>query len=249
MLDESLPTKPAVDAPVLIPKGKGARKARRAPAPRRLRGKLRLKPKVLARAQKRPPAGEGAVPMGPAEPGSDQTGRKPIARAPEGYVRFRVRVEDGEMTVVDSHLVESTLVQQSAVHGNFVYEITEGEKRLHLDSIPDLGVFRSFANPDGPPEQRRHHIYELSTYEFDVRVPVKELASAALPRVAIALYRVKDARPPMTAGVMPLSAQYQRELREVARLEGIPIQVLPEVLRKARVARGRKRTTKTKRKK
>lgn len=247
MSDESLPVKPAADAPVSIPKGEGASKGKGAPPPQRIRGKLRLKLKAAESAKARPPVGKGPPQMGLAEPGSDQTRLKPSARAPERYVRFRVRVNNGEMTIVDSQLVESTLVQQPAVHGNFVYEITEGEKRLHLDSIPDLGVTRSFTNPEGPPEQQRHHIYELSTYEFDVRVPFKDLARAALPRVAIALYRVKDARPPMTVGVMPLSVQYQRELREVARLEGIPAKVLPDVLRKPRTAPARRRARKTKR--
>src|SRR5262245_6587390 len=43
----------------------------------------------------------------------DQVARKPrrsAGDAPGGYVRFRVRVEDGEMSIVDSHHVDGTLV-------------------------------------------------------------------------------------------------------------------------------------------
>jgi hypothetical protein len=153
----------------------------------------------------------------------------------EGYVRLRVRVEeDGGTSIIDSHFVNSALLQPSTIHGNFAYEVTEGQKRLHLDSIPDLGVFRSFVNPDGPLEERQHHMYELKTYEFDVRVPARELAAAALPKVAITLYRVKEARPILPAGIQPLHVQYQRELREVARLEGVPARILPEAVQKLR---------------
>jgi hypothetical protein len=226
MSERPLPEKPAVDAPASPTKSKGASKGKRAPRPQRIRGKLRLKTKAakLTRSQIAAP-----------ERQADQSGFKRIAPSGEGYVRLRIRVgEDGGASIVDSHFVESTLVQPPAIYGNFVYEVTEGEKRLHLDSIPDLGVFRSFVNPDGPVEERQHHIYELKTYDFDVRVPARELAAAALPKVAITLYRVKEARPAMPAGIQPLHVQYQRELREVAKLDGIPARILPEALRKLR---------------
>jgi hypothetical protein len=244
MSDESLPLKPATDAPVLPAKGKGPRKGKGAPPPRRIRGKLRLKTKAAKTATTRAHAAKGA--MGPAEPETDQAGKR-RGPAPEGYVRFRLHVENGETSIVDSHLVESTLLQPSAIHGNFVYEVTEAGRRLHVDSIPDLGVVRSFANPNGPLEERAHHTYELSTYEFDVRVPAKELANAALPDVVIALYRVKELRPPMVLGGMPLNVQFQRELREVVWLEGIPAKAVPEELQKRKTKPERARTRRRKR--
>jgi hypothetical protein len=218
--------KPVVNAEVSVTEGKGPRKGSVAPPPRRVRGKIKMK--ETTRTSK---AKKGAVKSGATGPLQDQTTLKRAPR-PEGYVRFRVHVDNGEATIVDSHLVESTLVQQPALHGNFVYEVIEGDKILHVDSIPDLGVFRSFVNPEGPPEQRRHHIYELATYDFDIRVPVTRLTQAALPRVTIVLHRVKDGRWPLAVGAVPLSTQYQQELREVTRVEGIPASVLPATLRR-----------------
>ena len=229
MSERVLPEKPSTDAPASPARGKGARKGKVAPSPQRVRGKLRLKEKAT-KLMTRPAA--------PPEHYQDQTGLKRTAPGGEGYVRLRVHVdEDGATSIVDSHFVNSALAQPSTIHGNFVYEVTEGEKRLHLDSIPDLGVYRSFVNPDGPLEERQHHIYELKTYEFDVRVPARELAEAALPKVAITLYRVKDARPVMPAGIRPLHVQYHRELREVARLDGVPAKILPEAVQKLRQKR------------
>jgi hypothetical protein len=138
MSERSLPEKPSADAPASPSKSKGPSKDKRAPRPQHIRGKLRLKAKA-AKATRSDIAA--------AERQPDQTGLKRIAPSGEGYVRLRLRVEeDGGTSIVDSHFVESTLIQPSAIHGNFVYEITEGEKRLHLDSIPDLGVMRSFAS-------------------------------------------------------------------------------------------------------
>jgi hypothetical protein len=226
MSERSLPEKPATDAPVSPAKGKGASKGKVAPRPQRIRGTLRLKTKATKLA-----TSQAAAP----ERYADQTGLKRTTSRGEGYVRLRVRVgEDGGASVVDSHFVESTLVQPSAIFGNFVYEVTEGDKRLHLDSIPDLGVFRSFVNPEGPLEERQHHMYELKTYEFDVRVPARDIAAAVLSKVVITLYRMKEARAAMPAGIQPLHVQYQRELREVARVEGVPAKILPEAVQRLR---------------
>jgi hypothetical protein len=228
MSERSLPEKPATDSPAPPAKGKGVSKGKVPPRPQQIRGALRLK----AKAEK-----SDTSQAAPAQSYSDQTAAKRRALGGEGYVRLRVRVEeDGGASIVDSHFVDSTLIEPSAIHGNFVYEVTEGDKRLHLDSIPDLGVFRSFVNPDGPPEERQHHIYELKTYEFDARVPAPQLAAAALPKVAITLYRVKEARPDMPVGAKPLHIQYERELREIARVDGVSPRVLPEVMQKQRRA-------------
>ena len=224
MSERSLPEKPATDAPAPSVKRKGVSKGKVAPRPQHIRGTLRLKTKSGKVAPSRTAAPKTYA---------DQTGLKRATPRGEGYVRLRVRVEeDGGASIVDSHFVDSTLVEPSALLGNFAYEVTEGDKRLHLDSIPDLGVFRSFVNPNGPPEERQHHMYELKSYEFDVRVPAPELAAAALSKVAITLYRVKDTRTAMPAGVEPLHVQYQRELREIARVDGIPSKVLSGALRK-----------------
>jgi hypothetical protein len=225
MPEKPLPQKPAADAPVTPLKRTGVAKTKKAPRPQRVRGKLRLKAKgaKTAAPQKKAPQW---LP--------DQSGLKRTTAA-EGYVRLRIHVaEDGETSVVESHYVDSELLQPSTIHGNFVYEITEGDSRLHLDSIPDLGVFRSFVNPNGPPEQRRHHIYALKTYDFDVRIPARQLASASLPKVAVTLYRFKEVKPHMPVGIHPLHVQYQRELREEASLHGLPASILPEALRKRR---------------
>jgi hypothetical protein len=229
MSEKLAPAKPASDAPSSPLKGKGPLKGKIAPAAKRIGGKMRLKAKVAKAAPEkrsaRPPAAEERFP--------DQTGLRTTPSPGEGYVRLRIHVDEvGEASVVASHFVRSTLVQPSMLQGNYAYEVTEGENRLHLDSIPDLGVFRSFVNPDGPLEEHKHHMYELKSYDYDVRVPAEILVAAKLSNIVIKLYRVKVARATMPAGCLPLDVQYERELREVTRIEGIPVKILPDTVQK-----------------
>lgn len=150
-----------------------------------------------------------------------------------GYVRFSVHVENGRMSIIDSHHVDSELVMPTSLHGEYAYEITDGSRLLHADTIPDLGVVRSFSNPQGNREQRRHHIYPLTSYDFDVRVPAAELSRDRLASLSVVLYRVKERAPDRP--VMrdrPVGTQFERELREVTRLSGIAREELPESIRR-----------------
>ena len=136
------------------------------------------------------------------------------------------------MSIVDSHLVDSELALPSALHGEFAYEVSDGTRLLHADSLPDLGVVRSFSKPDGTREQRRHHTYRQSTYEFDARAPARELVDAALSHTAIVLYRVKEPTAPAAiTTAAPLARQFERHLREITRVSEIPRDALPESLR------------------
>jgi hypothetical protein len=228
MSPDRLPMKPGVDAPVAPTKTGDRIKGKSAPRVPRPEGKTRLKPKALTAAKRAAPRRR--------EPLPDQSGLKP-PRGADGYIRLHVRVDDGEMSIVDTKVVDSTLVQPAVIHGNFAYEVTEGDRRLHFDSIPDIGVTRSFVNPGGPLEERQHNITENKAYEFMVRIPVASLRTAAMPQVAVALYRVKEPRPHMVVTERPIAVEYERELREVARLEGLPAKVLLTALPRPRPAR------------
>ena len=225
MATKSLPTKPDPDAAFEPARGKGPSKGERAPSPKPIRGSMVLKP--AAKATAKDAGGRGT-----------QEPQEPVRRRggpAEHYVRMRVRVDDDGLSIVGSHLVESPLAQTTAFQGAFAYEVTDGDRLLHAGSIPDLGVVRSFAKPDGTPEQLRHHTYELSTYEFDARVPAAALTRAALPQINVVLYRVKEraparALPAQALSNAPLDVQRARELREVGRIVGLPSSVLRSVL-------------------
>lgn len=153
----------------------------------------------------------------------------------EYYVRLTVRVDNGALSIVDSHVADGPLAQTNAFNGPYAYEVVDGGRLLHAGSIPDLGTVRAFANMEGTPEQHRHHGYRLETYEFDVRVPGAELARSSLANVAIILHRVKapDAlgTPAATIATAPLATQRSETFREIGRVIGIPAHFLTPDLR------------------
>jgi len=174
-------------------------------------------------------AGRGNAQQPPSQEPPDQE-RSPQGGGGEQYLRLTVRVDDGKLSIVDSHLVDGPLAQAAAFQGGFAYEVTDGSRLLHAGSIPDLGIMRGFAHPNGTPEQQRHHTYQLSTYEFDARVPVPALRVADLSRVSIALYRVKEpARgdtPHSMLSTDSLAVQREGQLREIGRVVGVPASAL-----------------------
>lgn len=142
--------------------------------------------------------------------------RRDVREARESYVRLRLRVEGGQISVVGVREVEGPLVQPEQVHAGLTYEASLGKRRLAVGSIPDVGAERSFPDPERP--ERGHFVSERPSYEVSVRVPRAELSRSNIGRLQLALYRTKELteRPLETArGV----EQFQRELRKVARLK------------------------------
>ncbi len=148
----------------------------------------------------------------------------------ERYIRLRVRVSGDRLSVVDSHLVDGPLGQTQGFSTPHAYEITDGDRLLHADGLPDLGVQRSFVAPDGPLEGQGHHVTEQPIYEFNARVRAEEVTEETLPTIAIRLHRVKDDVRTDRLGSAPLGLQFTRAIRPMAELRGLPASVLPEAI-------------------
>lgn len=151
---------------------------------------------------------------------------------PEGsdagsYLRMRVRVENGEMSVLDVREVDGPLAMPGHLPSGFAYEVTLGAKRVAVGGVPDLGEWRGYPSPKGPPELHGHHVTQLSEAEFNVRVPREEVSLSALPQTEITLYQVKEPAQnrPIPRG-LSLQAEFTNEIREVARLKGINVDSL-----------------------
>jgi hypothetical protein len=189
------------------------------------RTKAVLKPDVA----RRPTSASEKVPPG------DQIARrsreKPSA-VREQYVRLRIRVHNDRLMVIDSHLVDGPLRQTNAFSGANVYEVTAGDRLLHAEALPDLGVQRSFVNPAGPPEQQGHHFTERPIYEFMARVPAQEVSRETIRNITVRLYRLKDEARTDRLGSAPLALQFERQIRQVAELAGLPASVVPEAIEK-----------------
>jgi hypothetical protein len=149
-----------------------------------------------------------------------------LKEKPKDYLRLRLHVEDGQLSLVDAHKVEGPLTMEDKIYGNQAYEVTLESKRIAAGSIPDVGVNRSFPNPDGPSGQEGHYFIELPSYDFDIRIPRDNLSPSMLSKAEIAVYRIKGMTREPIAGDKSLRDQFGAELREVARIKGIPLKKL-----------------------
>jgi hypothetical protein len=141
----------------------------------------------------------------------------------EGYVRLRLRLEHGKLSVVGARHVEGPLAFDESLQGVLVYEVRAGERRLGIGSVPDAGEMRSFPPPEPREGQVGHHIVPLRATEFNVRVRAGDLKAEALDEVGIDVYSLKSRpeRPRLTA--QSLAAQLEQETRLVARLDSIEL--------------------------
>jgi hypothetical protein len=143
---------------------------------------------------------------------------------------LRVRVRGDQLSIIDSHLVSGPLAQPTAFSGSNAYEVTLGDRLLHAGALPDLGVQRSFVNPAGPELQRRHHLTERDVFEFWARVPAQEVTAGTIGRIRVILHRVKEEVRTPRLGTQPLGQQFERELRPVADVVGLPESALPAAI-------------------
>jgi hypothetical protein len=237
--DKGLPTKPTAPSPsrgardvaphVLESPERGPRKSDGMPASTGARGD-RVKPPLPAVATGPPRGKHAAGNFGDQRPKQEEGARTTERR--ERYIRMRIQVRDGRLSVVDSHLVDGPLSQTDGFSAGHAYEVTLDDRLLHAGHLPDLGVQRSFVNPSpkAPKEQKGHHLSERSVYEFMARVPAGEVTRDTVGRIAVRLHRVKEGARVAQLGPASLGRQFAREMRPIAELVGLPDSVLPEVI-------------------
>jgi hypothetical protein len=164
---------------------------------------------------------------------TDRPDQQPVGGGPAGapgerYVRLRMRVRGDRLSVVDSHLVDGPLGQSTSFQGANAYEVTYQDRLLHAGTIPDLGMQRSFPNPEGPADQRGHHLTPRDVFEFAARVPAHELTAETIGGIRVALHQVQEATSAPRLAATPLAVQFEGRMQPVAELVGLPESALPE---------------------
>lgn len=148
----------------------------------------------------------------------------------DGYVRVQIRVEKGQLSVIDIKQVPGPLAIPSAVIRGYTYEVLLDEQQIALGSVPDVGVRRSFANSDVRGPEGKHHFTALPTFEFFARIPKGHVSTANLPKINIVLHNVQEAPDRLTT-LTPLQKQSGVNTVEVGRLSGIKLEQLPPAIR------------------
>jgi hypothetical protein len=165
---------------------------------------------------------DGAMTMPLKDMEAHQTPAAAHASPGEGYIRLRVRVTDDRMRILNAQTVEGPLAQPTAIVGQHAYEVVLDSQRIAAEGIADIGIQRSFPRPG----QHEHHITELPSFEFNVRVPKAAVPAGALSRLRINLYRLPDSLPKPIAERGLLSQQLGTQAQVIARIEGIASQHL-----------------------
>jgi hypothetical protein len=62
------------------------------------------------------------------------------------------------------------------------------------------------------------------------RVPAHEVSRESIGNITVRLYRLKDEARTDRLGLAPLARQFERQMRQISELVGLPASVLPEAI-------------------
>ena len=219
------PTLEKMDDVLDHPKRVGAKKHRMSiDPPAHIRGKNLMKP-IPSNIQKNEDTPKNPNVEYPPQEEFRKASQKPSRKKIEGYLRLRLLVQDGNISLTEIHKVDGPLIIEDKIDSSLVYDVLVSSKRVAMGSITDVGFNRSFPNPKDVSGQEGHLFVEVPSYEFYARLPAMHLSFSALPKVEIVVYRMKS--PIENAkSEKSLALDFGNELREVARLKGINIKTL-----------------------
>jgi hypothetical protein len=165
------------------------------------------------------------------EPPARRSQRKAASIGQEGYVRLRIRVEHGELSVAGATFVEGPLAQPEMVHPGLSYEVKVGRRRVAVGDVPDP-EWRSYPDPSGRPGLEGHHITEPESYEFTVRMSAAEFTEPALAETNVALYRWTGEGPGEALEAAAIARQPKGAVTRIGVLRGIDVENLPGAVQK-----------------
>lgn len=148
-------------------------------------------------------------------------------------VRLRLRITRGQVSVVAVHAVPGVLPAPDRLDYGLAYEIRNGARRVAVGSVPDVGMRRSYPDPQGRAGMQGHHLQELESIEVNLRLPQREFSAASLSKLNVQLFRMKGQPPASAITTVALAEQFKDFLRPVAELRGIDTAKLPERLQGA----------------
>jgi hypothetical protein len=160
----------------------------------------------------------------------------PIAAAEEleaqgaGYVRLRVRMEEGELQLRGAKFVEGPLQQDEPVSAGLTYEARIGRRRVAHGDMPDSVEWRSHPDPAGRRGLEGHHVVEQRTSNFNVRIPAGEVDEKTIEKLNVTVYRWRGEGPGDHIGVNDLALAPKAAVETVATLKGLAMSDMPKGL-------------------
>ncbi|MEP7102148.1 MAG: hypothetical protein ABI781_16690 [Burkholderiales bacterium] len=141
-------------------------------------------------------------------------------------VRLRLRIVNGVASVISAHVVPGVMPAPERLDYGLAYEVSIASRRVAVGTVPDVGMRRSYPDPQGRPGMGGHHLQELESIEVNLRLPQREFSAANLSKLHVQLFRMKSQPPAVPITAAPLAEQFRDQLRPAAELRGIDLKLL-----------------------
>jgi hypothetical protein len=139
-----------------------------------------------------------------------------------GYIRLRLRVDDGNVTVRDAKYVAGPLTKlNEVVTPGISYEAKIGRRRVAVGDVPDPTEWRGYPDPAGRAGLAGHHIIEQTSYEFNVRIPADQIDEGSLENLRVDLFRWRGRGPDDHIELKELSKEPKGAVERIATLRGV----------------------------
>lgn len=147
-----------------------------------------------------------------------------------GYVRLRVRLQDGELELRGAKFVEGPLQRDEPVSAGLTYEAKVGRRRIAHGDMPDAAEWRSHPDPEGRRGLEGHHVTEQRRSDFNVRIPAGEVDEKTIEDLTVTVYRWRGEGPGEHIGINELPSAPKVAVEKVASLKGLGLSDLPKGL-------------------
>ena len=141
-------------------------------------------------------------------------------------VRLRLRITNGVASVISAHVVPGVLPAPERLDFGLAYEISVGSRRVAVGTVPDVGMRRSYPDPQGRAGMGGHHLQELESIEVNLRLPQREFSQTNLSKLHVQMFRMKSQPPAVPITAAPLVEQFGDHLRPAAELRGVDLKLL-----------------------
>lgn len=172
-------------------------------------------------------------PTAPAQLGEQVASEEPVPEEQgPGYFRIRMSMVDGEMTARGAKFVKGPLHEEESVSPGLTYDAKIGQKRVAFGDVPDPIEWRSHPDPSAKGERAGHHVTELSSYDFTVRIPSDQVTEEAIEDLRVTLYRWRGQGPGEHISISELSRQPKVAVEKLGAMSGLQIADAPVTLKK-----------------
>lgn len=143
-------------------------------------------------------------------------------RAGPGYIRLRLRVNDGDVSIRDARFVAGPLTKlNEVVTPGLSYEAKIGRRRVAVGDVPDPTQWRGYPDPAGRAGLEGHHIVEQTSYDFTVRIPADQIDETSLEDLRVNLFRWRGRGPDDHIDVSALGQEPRGAVEHLATFRGI----------------------------